>query len=56
MVEDLRPVFYWDRLYIGGGNSRRIRPEALEKLGDDVVIVSNTAGILGGVRAWNLVR
>ena len=56
MVEDLRPVFYWDRLYIGGGNSRRIRPEALEQLGDDVVIVSNTAGILGGVRAWNLAR
>lgn len=55
MVEDLRPVFYWDRLYIGGGNSRRIRSEVLQVLGDDVVIVSNTAGILGGVRAWNLV-
>ena len=55
MVEGLRPVFYWDRLYIGGGNSRRIRSEVLQKLGDDVVIVSNTAGILGGVRAWNLV-
>jgi polyphosphate glucokinase len=56
MIEDLRPVFYWDRLYIGGGNSRRIRSEALSQLGDDVVIVSNTAGILGGVRAWNLGR
>lgn len=55
MVEDLRPVFFWDRLYIGGGNSRRIRSEVLQVLGDDVVIVSNTAGILGGVRAWNLV-
>lgn len=54
MVEDLRPVFYWDRLYLGGGNSRRIRAGVLEVLGDDVVIVSNTAGILGGVRAWSL--
>ena len=54
MVEDLRPVFWWDRLYIGGGNSRRIRPEIIQQLGDDVVIVSNTAGILGGVRAWTL--
>jgi polyphosphate glucokinase len=54
MVEDLRPVFWWDRLYIGGGNSRRIKPEVVAKLGDDVVIVSNTAGILGGVRAWEL--
>jgi polyphosphate glucokinase len=54
MVDDLRPVFWWDRLYIGGGNSRRIRPEILKTLGDDVVIVSNTAGILGGVRAWEI--
>ena len=54
MVEDLRPVFWWDRLYIGGGNSRRIRPEVLKALGDDVIIASNTAGILGGVRAWEL--
>jgi polyphosphate glucokinase len=54
MVNELRPVFIWNRLYIGGGNSRRIRPEVLANLGDDVVIVSNTAGILGGVRAWDL--
>jgi polyphosphate glucokinase len=54
MIDDLRPVFWWDRLYIGGGNSRRIRPEILKTLGDDVVIVSNTAGILGGVRAWEI--
>ena len=35
-----------------GGNSRRISPAVLKTLGDDVVIASNTAGILGGVRAW----
>jgi polyphosphate glucokinase len=56
MVEDLRPVFRYDRLYIGGGNSRRISPAVLETLGDDVVIVSNVAGIMGGARAWNLAR
>jgi polyphosphate glucokinase len=55
MVADLRPVFYWDRLYIGGGNSRRISPAILEELGDDVVIVPNSAGIIGGVRAWSLI-
>lgn len=54
MVEELRPVFWWDRLFIGGGNSRRISPAVLKVLGDDVVIASNTAGILGGVRAWEL--
>jgi polyphosphate glucokinase len=56
MVSDLRPVFLWDRLYLGGGNSRRIRPEVIEALGDDVVIVPNAAGIMGGARAWTLTR
>jgi polyphosphate glucokinase len=53
-VEALRPVFLWDRLYIGGGNGRRIRPDQLARMGDDVVVVPNTAGIIGGVRAWSL--
>lgn len=55
MVEALRPVFHWDRLYLGGGNSRLITATTLARLGDDVVIVPNQAGIVGGVRAWDLV-
>ena len=54
VVDALRPVFVWDRLYLGGGNARVITPEVLALLGDDVVIVPNTAGIVGGVRAWEL--
>lgn len=54
VVEALRPVFVWDRLYLGGGNSRRIRPDQLVRMGDDVVVVPNTAGIVGGVRAWSI--
>ncbi|MER7893577.1 ROK family protein [Micromonospora sp. NPDC094482] len=54
VVDGLRPVFRWDRLYMGGGNSRLIRPEQLTRMGDDVVVVPNTAGIIGGVRAWDL--
>jgi polyphosphate glucokinase len=54
LVEELRPVFKWDRLYLGGGNARLIRPIDLERMGDDVVVVPNTAGVAGGVRAWNL--
>ncbi|SCE97682.1 polyphosphate glucokinase [Micromonospora matsumotoense] len=54
VVDGLRPVFRWDRLYLGGGNSRLIRPEQVARMGDDVVIVPNTAGIVGGVRAWQL--
>jgi len=54
VVDALRPVFVWDRLYLGGGNARVISPEVLTGLGDDVVVVPNTAGIVGGVRAWDL--
>lgn len=53
-VDGLRPVFRWDRLYLGGGNSRRVRPGVLAELGDDVVVVPNSAAIVGGVRAWSL--
>jgi len=56
VVDALRPVFVWDRLYLGGGNARVITPEVLAALGDDVVVVPNSAGIVGGVRAWELQR
>jgi polyphosphate glucokinase len=35
---------------VGGGNARLLT----EFLGDDVTIVPNVAGIIGGVRAWDL--
>ncbi|NOV96257.1 polyphosphate glucokinase [Isoptericola halotolerans] len=54
VVEGLRPVFWWDRLYLGGGNARRITPSALARLGDDVVVVPNAAALVGGARAWDL--
>jgi polyphosphate glucokinase len=54
VVDALRPVFVWDRLYLGGGNARVVTPEIVAGLGDDVVVVPNTAGIVGGVRAWEL--
>ncbi|MBI9114067.1 ROK family protein [Sanguibacter suaedae] len=54
VVEGLRPVFLWDRLYLGGGNSRRVSQVVLDRLGDDVVVVPNSAALVGGVRAWDL--
>lgn len=54
VVDCLRPVFVWDRVYLGGGNSRCISPAVLAQFGDDVVIVPNSAGVIGGVRAWSL--
>lgn len=55
-VAGLRPVIRWDRLYLGGGNARRITPRALALLGDDVVVVPDSAALAGGVRAWELTR
>jgi polyphosphate glucokinase len=54
VVDGLRPVFWWDRLYLGGGNSRQIAPGVLDRLGDDVVVVPNSAALVGGARAWDL--
>ncbi len=54
VIESLRPMYWWDRLYLGGGNSRRLTPQVLDRLGDDVVVVPNSAGIVGGVRVWDL--
>ncbi|MGO1315976.1 MAG: ROK family protein [Cellulomonadaceae bacterium] len=54
VVESLRPVFLWDRVYLGGGNSTMITQVVLDRLGDDAVVVPNSAALVGGARAWNL--
>ncbi|MGD9798126.1 MAG: ROK family protein [Microbacteriaceae bacterium] len=48
-VEALDAVFFFDHLYIGGGNSRRVDVD----LGPKVTLVDNLAGILGGIRLWD---
>jgi polyphosphate glucokinase len=47
-IENLRVLTHFDRLYIGGGNSRRLDGE----LPDDVTVVDNAAGLIGGARLW----
>jgi polyphosphate glucokinase len=49
-INNLRNLMFFDHLYIGGGNSRRIKRDTLA---DDVTIVDNTAGILGGIKLWD---
>lgn len=53
-IESLWPVFRWDKLYLGGGNSARIVLSVRGKLGDNVIFVPNAAGMNGGVRAWDM--
>lgn len=50
----LRPMFEWDRLYLGGGNSAKLRANDVVALGPSVQVVPNAAGIVGGIKAWEL--
>lgn len=47
-IKNLRVLTNFDRLYIGGGNAKKIQFE----LDDDCEVVDNTAGILGGIKLW----
>ena len=47
-IDELRSTFNFDRLYIGGGNSRLVN----FKLPDDVKLISNEDGLLGGIALW----
>ena len=41
---------FFDRVYLGGGNSKHL-PE--EMLPDNAIVVPNSAGITGGVKVWD---
>jgi polyphosphate glucokinase len=47
-------LFFFDHLYIGGGNARRINRDELGAILERITIVDNTAGILGGIKLWEV--
>jgi polyphosphate glucokinase len=47
-IDQTAKLFNWDTLYLGGGNSKKIN----FKLPENVKIVSNEDGLLGGVALW----
>jgi polyphosphate glucokinase len=49
MVATLEPIFNYRKLYLGGGNSEHLDKSDLP---DNVVLVDNSAGTLGGLRLW----
>jgi polyphosphate glucokinase len=49
-VETLDALFFFDHLYMGGGNASRIKID----LGPKTTIVDNSAGILGGIKLWDV--
>jgi|SRR5579871_6237053 len=48
-IDQLYHLFYYDRLYIGGGNAKEINI----KLPKNTEIISNQDGILGGIKLWH---
>ena len=50
MFANFHRLLNYDRLYIGGGNSRLL----VGYLDPSVTIVDNVAGILGGIKLWEL--
>ncbi len=47
-IKTLDRVINYDRLYLGGGNGKKVTIE----LPSNVTIVSNVAGLLGGIALW----
>ena len=48
VIEQILPIWNPTRLYIGGGNAKHLKIEVPE----NVEIVSNLAGLLGGIKLW----
>jgi polyphosphate glucokinase len=51
-IEILDALFFFDHLYIGGGNARRVTRDELGAVLDKTTVVDNAAGILGGIKLW----
>jgi polyphosphate glucokinase len=47
-VDVLRALLFFDHLWIGGGNSKKVTVD----LPADVTLVDNTAGLRGGITLW----
>jgi polyphosphate glucokinase len=50
-IQAFDDMLFFDRVYVGGGNAKKLSPEDIGPKGE---IVPNTSGILGGVRVWDL--
>jgi polyphosphate glucokinase len=48
-IDAVRALTFFDHCFIGGGNATRLT----FKLPDDITVVDNAAGILGGIKLWD---
>jgi polyphosphate glucokinase len=51
-VANLDGIFFFDHLFVGGGNARRVDRDGLGDVASRVTLVDNSAGILGGIKLW----
>ena len=49
VIEQVLPIFNPNKLYLGGGNAKKLKI----KLPENVVITENVAGLLGGIALWH---
>ena len=51
-IETMRALCFFDHCFVGGGNSMRLGPD----LPEGVSLVDNSAGILGGIKLWEVTK
>jgi polyphosphate glucokinase len=51
-IETLDALLFFDHLFLGGGNARRVTRDELGAYIDRTTVVDNSAGILGGIKLW----
>lgn len=51
-IANLDAMFFFDHLFVGGGNARRVDRRQLGDMLERVTLVDNAAGILGGIKLW----
>ena len=52
-IEAFDAVIHFDRIYVGGGNAKHLE---IDDIGPKGEIISNAAGVIGGVRLWDMVE
>ena len=48
-IATFKALTFYDHLFVGGGNSVRLRSLVIP---DDITLVDNSAGIIGGIKLW----
>jgi polyphosphate glucokinase len=51
VIEQIQPIWNPRMIYLGGGNAKKL--EADDELPDNVKVVANLNGLLGGIRLWD---